>query len=175
MGLFDNLFNKKQGSSKYIELNNLLKTLSLNKVKELTEKIRSGNFNKADADRSLIFKDLPLDEQELKELDNQIYLSIESRLAVLNKNKFFDESIMIGILFLTDKNDTKGLYDSSLRINDLSFLTILFLTCISLHHTRNYSLCQPYIELLQKLIIAYPSHADYFPEEVIQQIAMDCY
>jgi hypothetical protein len=175
MGLFDNLFNKQKENSKFSELNNLLISLSLNKVKELTAKINSRNFNKSEADRSIIFEGLPLDAEELQELNRHDYRSIESRLAILNKYQFFDESVMIGILFLTDLNDKRRLYDASLKINDLSFLTILFLTCISLHYTRNYSLCQPYIELLQKLIIAYPNHGSCFPEDIIERIAMDCY
>jgi hypothetical protein len=136
MRLFDKIFNKKKHVHKFDELNNLLRTMSIQKGQEIIDKINSGNFNNAEVSRAILFKDLELNEYEMEELSKQNYDSIESRLALLIQGKFFEEAIMIGIFFLTNKSDTKCIYDSNLRVKESGFLSVLFFTCISLHCSK---------------------------------------
>ena len=160
--------------SKIERLSNFLSTLSLNKVKELKAKHLAGTLTKSDVERVIVFKDLPLDEEEKQELLTDNYMSIESRVAVLNKKDFFDESIMITILFLEDKTDDKTLYDSNLKIEKESLRRILYFLCMALHQTKQFTLCQPYIDLLQKLVIVFPSENNP-PKDLMDRIGYQVY
>ena len=101
-------------------------------------------------------------------------MSIESRVAVLNKQDFFNESIMIIMMFLEDKSDENALYDSNLKIENESFRRILYFLCMALHQTRQFVLCQPYIDLLQKLVIVFPSDNNP-PRDLMDRIGYQVY
>lgn len=175
MGIFENLFNKQAENPKFVRLRNLLHTLSLNKVQEITAKLKSGRLGKEEGERAMIFQSLPISQTDLESLNQHKYESIEKRLEMLNRNNYYDESVMIGILFLTDENDQTSVYDKALKIGNRSFLAVLYQTCIALHHQRIFSLCEPYIDLLEKLLIAYPEHAAYFSKDIIEKISFDCF
>lgn len=155
-------------------ISNFSNTLSLKKAEELKSKHLSGTLIKKDFDRLIIFKDLPIEEQEKKELVIDNYISIESRLAVLNKADFFDESIMIAMLFLQDNSDENALYDSNLKIEKDSFRRILYFLCMALHQTKQFTLCQPHIDLLQKLVIVFPSENNP-PQDLMDRIGYQVY
>lgn len=155
-------------------LSNFFDTLSRKKAEEVKSKHLAGTLTKGELNRLMTFKDLPIDEQEKKELLKDDYISIESRVAVLNKEGFFDECIMIAILFLQDKKDDKALYDSTLKIETKSSKQILFYLCLALNNTKQFLLCQTYIDLLKKLIIAFPSVLDP-PIDVLHKISYQAF
>ena len=160
--------------SKVDSIENLLRALSLEKVKELQAKHLANTLTKADVERVVVFKDLPLEKDEIQELLIDNYMPIESRFAVLNKQDFFSESIMITMVFLVDKTDDKTLYDSHLKIEKVSFRRILYFLCMALHQTNQFTLCQPYIDLLQKLVIVFPSENNP-PQDLMDRIGYQVY
>ena len=155
-------------------INNFLKTLSLDKVKQVASKHKNGTLTIVELERLVIFKDLPLEKKEKEELLIDNYTSIESRLAGLQKGNFFNEVIMIGVLFLQDEKDDNALYDSKLKIEKDSFKRILYFLCVALYDTRQFILCQPYIDLMQKLVIAFPSDVNP-PQGVLDKIGYQVY
>lgn len=160
--------------SKIEKLNNFLKSLSLDKIEQIKVMHAAGTLTKEVMDRLIIFKDIVLDEGEISELVSDDYISIEARMAVLNKGSFYDEIVWVGLLFLQDENDDRALYDGNLNISKDSFKKVLYHLCIALHHSGKYKLCQPHIDLLQKLVIAYPSHFNP-PKDILDKIGYDCY
>ena len=161
--------------SKYQRINNLFESFKTKRMKEITGARKDGKFTTEDAMWALRLGSLPMVELEMLQLNLDKYEPIQSRLVMLNKCHFYEDTIMIGILFLMDEKDSKNLYDLNLKRNSQSFLGILYQTCIALHHQRIFSLCEPYIDLLEKLLIAYPEHGTYFSEDIIEKISFDCF
>jgi hypothetical protein len=160
--------------SKYQRINNLFESLKAKRMKEITGARKDGKFTTEDAIWAMRFGSLPMDEFAISQLNLDRYEPIQSRLEMLNKYHFYEDTIMIGILFLLDEKDNRNLYDLNLKRNSQSFLSILYQTCIALHQTRNFNLCAPYIDLLEKLLIAYPHQTQAFKVENIEKISWDC-
>lgn len=161
--------------SKYQRINNLFESFKTKRMKEITGARKDGKFTTEDAIWVMRFGSLPMNELEMSQLNLDEYEPIQSRLVMLNKCHFYEDTIMIGILFLMDVKDSNNLYDLKLKRNSQSFLGILYQTCIALYQTRKFNLCAPYIDLLEKLLVAYPAHAYIFPPNVIESISWECY
>jgi hypothetical protein len=150
--------------SKIEYFNQFLRTLSLKILKSL---------NTHECKEFVIFKDIPLKEDEIKDVLNNDYMPIVARLGALNKGGFHNELIMISILFLNEKNDDR-LYDENIDISAEDFSMLLFYLCNSLLATKQFILCKTYIELLQKIVIAYPN--DFHPpEDIIESMDFTCF
>ena len=149
------------------ELSNFLKKLSLHKDQELQANAQAGTSN-FDDDKVSIFKDLSLTAHEKQELILNNYHSIVFRVESLNTKRFFNESIMIAILFLKG-DDENSLYDSNLEITDNGFIRIIYYLSFALIRTEQYNLGRVYIDFLQKLIIVSP-YQFHPPKDIIDKM-----
>jgi hypothetical protein len=161
--------------SKYHRINNLFESFYTKRMKEIAVARKDGKFTTEDAIWIMRFGRLPMNEFTITQLKADCYEPIQSRLEWLNKHNYFEDTTMIGILFLMDEKDNRNLYDSKLKRDSQSFLSILYQTCIALYQTSNFNLCAPYIDLLEKLVVAYPTQAYIFPQNVIESISWECY
>lgn len=142
---------------KFSDLEILLFAIAKDKAKEALDLHKAGKLTPELHSKALFFKDIILAKAEKEALLMQEYDPIEERFIKLKEIECYEEIVLIGTLFISGNQDTKDLYQKgTLFIHKRSFVNILYIYCIALLMTDNKVLCQPYVELLEKILIANP-------------------
>jgi hypothetical protein len=169
LGLLKSLFTKKSTpqisfedfeallEKKVSDLEILLFAIAKDKATEALDLHKAGKLTPEMHSKALFFKDIVLAQTEKEALLMQEYNPIEERFIKLKEIECYEEIVLIGTLFISGNRNTKDLYQKgTLFINDRSFANILYIYCFALLMTDNKVLCQPYVELLEKILIANP-------------------
>lgn len=155
-------------------LDRLLLSLSKAKVKKIIELDKEGKLTKEILNKSLPFQKLPLTDTEKELLLIDDYSPIEERLFILKELECYKEIILIGTLFIRGSKDSTKLYQKGLEIDEPSFANILYFYCVALLLTKEKELCKSYIDLLQKIVIAYPKPNNP-PQDLIDKIGFQAH
>jgi hypothetical protein len=168
------LFNSKVQSAHdkkdYIDLlDKFIVRLSYKKVIEIKQKHTKGILTPQELKRGLTFEKVILTENDKLLIRQSDYSPIEYILYILKEQQYYEEIVLIGMMFLVGDRNEVGLYRPGLDPTTLSFRRILFFFCIGLIETDNKELCKVYIELLQQFVILKPNE-DNPPQELIDKI-----
>ena len=177
---FKNLFGRKDKSQEEIKplrskilnlelLDKFIKSLCYQKIKQLEKSHSKQTLTKSELKRGLIFEKFNLTPAEKVAILSDDYSCIEDRLKILCDNEYYEEIEMMCTIFLVGRRNADFLFRKELDITQIPFKGIIYFFCVALLNTGKKVICQTYIELLQKLVIAYP-HENNPPQDLIDKI-----
>jgi internalin A len=126
-------------NNRFSELNSILKSMKVDFFKVNTPSTASNEVASA-------FHYLPFENEEINELMSNNFLALESRFAILNKNRIFDNLLTIGKFVFLEKHSNK--FNEDIEYSNSAIKMCLHFLVDASYSSQDYHSCILYGEKL---------------------------